>query len=114
MYPFITFLLILFVGGGGRGGHVLFQFLCNLQQYCDSAYNKLVIYAKEFINITKINYIEKNIYERGGDTHTHTSKLKFKQLNGPANRSTTILTKKVLTLHVHANNAFMCVVHRVT
>ena len=21
--------------------HVLFQFLCNLQQYCDSAYNKL-------------------------------------------------------------------------
>ena len=26
--------------------HVLFQFLCNLQQYCSSAYNKLVISKK--------------------------------------------------------------------
>ena len=48
-------------------GHVLFQFLCNLQQYCDSAYNKLNrLQQKEFINITKMNYIwrEKNIWER--------------------------------------------------
>ena len=34
--------------------HVLFQFLCNLQQYCDSAYNKLnSLQQKEFINIKK-------------------------------------------------------------
>ena len=32
--------------------------LCNLQQYCDSAYNKLNSHQqKEFINITKMNYI---------------------------------------------------------
>ena len=41
-------------------GHVLFQFLCNLQQYCNSAYNKLnSLQQKEFINITKMNYIWK-------------------------------------------------------
>ena len=41
-------------------GHVLFQFLCNLQQYCDSAYNKLNSHQqKEFINTTKMNYIGK-------------------------------------------------------
>ena len=41
-------------------GHVLFQFLCNLQQYCNSAYNKLnSLQKKEFINITKMNYIWK-------------------------------------------------------
>ena len=41
-------------------GHVLFQFSCNVQQYCDSAYNKLnSLQQKEFINITKINYIGK-------------------------------------------------------
>ena len=28
-------------------GHVLFQFLCNLQQYCDSAYNKLNSHQKK-------------------------------------------------------------------
>ena len=39
-------------------GHVLFQFLSNLQQYCDSAYNKLNSHQQEeFINITKLNYI---------------------------------------------------------
>ena len=93
-------------------GHVLFQFLCNLQQYCDSAYNKLNSHQqKEFINITKMNYIGEQTGEREGNkhtgmhacthahthTHTHNFKLKFKQLNGPANRSRTILTKKVLT-----------------
>ena len=42
-------------------GHVLFQFLCNLQQYCNSAYNKLnSLPQKEFINITEMNYIWKN------------------------------------------------------
>ena len=49
----------------------------------------------------------------------HNSKLKFKQLNGPANRSTTILTKKYLhrmcmrTMY-KCMNARMYVVHRVT
>ena len=39
-------------------GHVLFHFLCNLQQYCDSAYNKLnSLQQKEFIDLTKMNYI---------------------------------------------------------
>ena len=53
-------------------GHVLFQFLCNLQQYCDSAYNKINNHQqKEFINITKMNYIGgKNRREREGDKHT--------------------------------------------
>ena len=55
-------------------GHVLFQFLCNLQQYCNSAYNKLnSLQQKEFINITKMNYIwRKKIEEREGDKHTCT------------------------------------------
>ena len=35
-------------------GHVLFQFLCNLQQYCDKLNSHQ---QKEFINITKTNYI---------------------------------------------------------
>ena len=57
-------------------GHVLFQFLCNLQQYCDSAYNKLnSLQQKEFINITKMNYIwrkkEKKRRERRRQTHMH-------------------------------------------
>ena len=86
--------------------HVLFQFLCNLQQYCNSAYNKLnSLQQKEFINITKMNYIWKKNFKKTPCTHacthahththtyTHNSKLKFKQLNGPTNRSTTILTK---------------------
>ena len=52
------FFFFFFFFGGGGGGHVLFQFLCNLQQYCDSAYNKLNSHQqKEFINITKMNYI---------------------------------------------------------
>ena len=61
-------------------GHVLFQFLCSLQQYCDSAYNKLNSrQQKEFINITKMNYIGEKIGAREGDKHlctharTHTS-----------------------------------------
>ena len=106
-------------------GHVLFQ------QYCDSAYNKLSsLQQKEFIDITKMNYIWKKEKKRRRErrrqthmysrtqactrartharthtrthahartppphTHTHNSKLKFKQLNGPTNRSKTILTK---------------------
>ena len=48
----VTFSLLL------SFGHVLFQFLCNLQQYCDSAYNKVNSrQQKEFINITNMNYI---------------------------------------------------------
>ena len=60
------YIYIFFFGGGGGRGHVLFHFLCNLQQYCDSAYNKLNSHQqKEFINITKINYIVgKNRRER--------------------------------------------------
>ena len=63
------------VGGWVGGGHVLFQFLCNLQQYCNSAYNKLnSLQQKEFINITKMNYIwrRKKREEREGDKHTCT------------------------------------------
>ena len=105
------FICVTFLGVG----HVLLQFLCNLQQYCDSAYNKLNSHQqKEFINITKMNCIGKNRRERGRQTrrhactqarthpcmhactHIHNSKLKFMQLNSPANRSTTILTKKYL------------------
>ena len=54
-------------------GHVLFQFLCNLQQYCDSAYNKLnSLQQKEFIDITKMNYIwRKKRRERRRQTHMH-------------------------------------------
>ena len=54
--------------------HVLFQFLCNLQRYCNSAYNKLnSLQQKEFINITKMNYIwrKKNRRERRRQTHMH-------------------------------------------
>ena len=52
-------------------GHVLFQFLCNLQQYCDNAYNKLNSHQqKEFINITKMNYIGEQTGEREGNKHT--------------------------------------------
>ena len=54
--------------------HVLFQFLCNLQQYCDSAYNKLnSLQQKEFIDITKMNYIwkKKKKKEREKETNTH-------------------------------------------
>ena len=130
MSPQLLFFFFFFFGGGGGGGggHALFQFLCNLQQYCDSAYNKLNSHQQnEFINITKINYSGEQIGE--GDKHarthalthtrTHTSKLKFKQLNGPANRSTTILTKTYLhsicmrTMYKNLN-ACMYVVHRVT
>ena len=67
-------------GGGDRGrggGYVLFQFLCNLQYYCKSAYNKINSHQqKKFINITK-----SQLYGRGGgggggnrrerETHTH-------------------------------------------
>ena len=62
------FLLFFFFG------HVLFQFLCNLQQYCDSAYNKLnSLQQKEFIDITKMNYIwKRKKEEREGDKHTCT------------------------------------------
>ena len=43
-------------------GHVLFQFLCSLQQHCDSAYDKLNSHQqKEFINITKMDYIGERI-----------------------------------------------------
>ena len=53
-------------------GHVLFQFLCKLQQYCDTAYNKLNSHQqKEFINITKMNYIGGKIGERERETNTH-------------------------------------------
>ena len=54
-------------------------FLCNLQQYCDSAYNKLnSLQQKEFIDITKMNYIwrrRKKKEEREGDKHTCTHAL---------------------------------------
>ena len=59
-------------------GHILFQFLCNLQQYCDSSYNKLnILQQKEFIDITKMNYIwrRKKEEEREGDKHTCTHAL---------------------------------------
>ena len=53
--------------------NVLFQFLRNLQQYCDSAYNKLnSLQQKEFIDITKINYIwKKKKMKREKETNTH-------------------------------------------
>ena len=55
-------------------GHFLFQFLCNLQQYCDNAYNKLnSLQQKEFIDITKNElYLDKKKEEREGDKHTCT------------------------------------------
>ena len=55
-------------------GHVLFQFLCNLQQYCDSAYNKLnSLQQKEFINNKNELYLEnkKGEREREKETNTH-------------------------------------------
>ena len=56
----------------GFFGHVLFQFLCNLQQYCNSAYNKLnSLQQKEFINITKMNYIWGKKQKREKETNTH-------------------------------------------
>ena len=53
--------------------HVLFQFLCNLQQYCDSAYSKLnSLQQKEFIDITKMNYIwREKKKKREKETNTH-------------------------------------------
>ena len=40
--------------------HVLFPFLCNIQQYCDSEYNKLNSHKqKEFINITQLYWEQK-------------------------------------------------------
>ena len=50
----VSFLLFFFLFS------VMFysSFCANLQQYCDSAYNKLNSHQqKEFINITKMNYI---------------------------------------------------------
>ena len=50
--------------------------MCNLQQYCDSAYNKLnSLQQKEFIDITKMNYIWKKKKDREGDKHTCTHAL---------------------------------------
>ena len=71
------FFSFFFFGGGVGFCHVLFQFLCSLQQYCDSAYNKLnSLQQKEFIDITKMNYIwREKKEEREGDKHTCTHAL---------------------------------------
>ena len=99
---FTEHLLPGLLGGGGGGVHVLFPFLCNLQQYCDSAYNKLNSHKqKEFINITKINYIgktnkQKNRRDTGViqfQTKIQAIKWPSKQINKP--------NKKVLTQYVH-------------
>ena len=65
---FLFFLFFYFVF------NVLYQFLCNLQQYCNSAYNKLnSLQQKEFINNKNELYLEKEkkIEEREGDKHMH-------------------------------------------
>ena len=67
-HPFSSFFFFFFFFG-----HVLFQFLCNLQQYCDSAYNKLnSLQQNEFIDITKMNYIwRRKKKKREKETNTH-------------------------------------------
>jgi len=70
---------------------VLFQFLCNVQQCCDSDYNKLNSHKqKEFINITKLRCIggwggwggiEETERETHTHTHTHTTTTMFQMLS---------------------------------
>ena len=84
-------------------GHVLFQFLCNLQQYCNSAYNKLnSLQQKEFINITKINYIwrEKNRRERRRQTHMHS------RMHVRTNTLTHAHTHALTHTHTHTHTEF--------
>ena len=85
--------------------HVLFQFLCNLQQYCDSAYNKLnSLQQKEFIDITKMNYIWREKKKRERETNTHA--LTHSRMHARTNTRTHAHTHARAPTHPHTHTQF--------